>query len=176
MHLAGIAAALAPTRQIVVLGSSSLLASYPELGDPDSPLETSFDADLLIEGIDESLAAVVRESIGEGSLFQAREGYYADALRPIVAETFPRGWKERLVPLPGCAAAHCVDPHDLATVKLQTGRRKDLDLCVTLLATERLDADLIRQRLAETPMSERMITLTGDRLREVIERAAKRNG
>jgi len=79
VHLAGIAAAIAPGRQIVVLGSSSLLASYPELGDPTGPLEASFDADLLIEGIDESLAEVVRESIGQGSVFQAREGYFADA-------------------------------------------------------------------------------------------------
>ena len=138
MHLTGIAAAIAPARQIVVLGSSSLLASYPELGEADGPLEASYDADLLIVGVDDELAGVLHESIGKGSLFQSKAGYYADALRPVVAETFPRGWDERLIPLPGCEAVQCLDPHDLAAVKMQAGRPKDLELCAVLLATGRL--------------------------------------
>ncbi|MBA3964066.1 MAG: hypothetical protein H0X40_19510 [Chthoniobacterales bacterium] len=39
-----------------------MLASYPELGGDKGPLENSFDADLLIEGVDKDLADVVHES------------------------------------------------------------------------------------------------------------------
>jgi hypothetical protein len=176
VHLAGIAAAIAPARQIVVLGSSSLLASHPDLGEPTGPLETSFDADLLIEGIDELLAEVVQESIGAGSQFQAGEGYYADVLRPAVTETFPRGWEERLVPLPGCETVRCLDPHDLAAVKMQAGRPKDITLCATLLATGRLTLELIQERLRETRMNDGLRVLASQRLNQVIEMAAKQNG
>ncbi len=84
IHVVGVAAAISPGRRIVILGSSSLLASYPELGSDKGPLENSFDADLLIDGVDKDLADVVQESIGKGSLFQSKEGYYADAMRPEV--------------------------------------------------------------------------------------------
>ncbi len=86
---------------------------------------------------------------------------------PAVKETFPRGWEERLVPLPGCEAAHCLDPHDLAAVKLQAGRPKDLALCAALLAERKLQAETIRERLTATRMSERMMVLTSERLRQI---------
>lgn len=175
VHLVGVASAISPGRRIVVLGSSSLLASYPELGDPAGPLETSYDADLLIEGVDEQLAGVLEEAIGKESLFEAKEGYHADALRPAVTETFPRGWEERLVPLPGCEAVRCVDPHDLAAVKVQAGRPKDIALCGTLLATGRLKLELIQERLRETRMSDRLRVLASQRLNQVIEMAAKQS-
>jgi len=54
-----VASAITPGRRIVILGSSSLLASFPDLGGAAGPLETSFDADLLIEGVDEPLSAVL---------------------------------------------------------------------------------------------------------------------
>ena len=172
-HVVNIAAAIAPGRRIIVLGSSSLLASFPLLGEAGGPVETSRDADLLIEGVDAELASVVRESIGEGSLFEAKEGYFADTLRPLVAETFPRGWEERLIALPGCEAAQCLDPHDLAAVKLQAGRPKDLALCAGLLSSHRLEVGLIEERLRATRMSKRMMVLTHRRLKEAIAMASK---
>jgi hypothetical protein len=171
IHVVKVAVAITPGRRIIVLGSSSLLASFPELGEADGPLETSYDADLLIEGMDEKLAAVLKESIGEESLFKAHAGYHADTLRPLVTETFPRGWEERLVPLPGCEAARCLDPHDLAAVKMQAGRKKDLDLCAALLAKGKLQADLVSDRLQETRMADRVRVLSDQRLHQAIEMA-----
>lgn len=127
-------------RRIVVLGSSSLLAPFPELGETNGPLEISYDADLLVDGIDEQLAAVFDEAIGKESLFEAIEGYHADTLKPVVAETFPAGWEDRLVPLPGCEGVFCLDPHDLGAIKIGVGWMKDLELCAVLVATKRLDA------------------------------------
>lgn len=171
VHLAQVAAAIAPGRQIVILGSSSLLGSFPDLGETAGPVESSRDADLLVEGIDQELAGVLQESIGKGSLFAIREGNFVDAMRPVVAETLPRGWKDRLVPLPGCEAAWCLDPHDLAVAKLQAGRPKDLALCAALLSRHRLDARLIEQRLIEARVSDRMLVLAGQHLRQAVTMA-----
>ncbi len=148
-----------------------MLASFPQLGDSGQILEASFGADLLVEPYDAELGKLLHESVGENSTFHARTGYYADVMLPVVTETFPRGWKERLVSLPGCEAARCLDPHDLAAVKLQAGRAKDLALCAALLATGRLQADLVRERLSETRLTERMLLVTDQRLKEAIQMA-----
>lgn len=171
VHVASVAAALSPGRRIVVLGSSSLLASFPELGEGTGPLETSYDADLLIDGVDAELAGVLQEAIGEGSLFDAKEGYHADALRPEVEDTFPRDWESRLVPLQACADVVCLDPHDLAAVKLQAGRPKDLKLCASLLSAGLLQPELIRQRLEETRLSDPSRAAASVRLGKAIELA-----
>ena len=123
-HLVAVAAALAPSRRIIVLGSSSLFSNFPGLGETNGALETSYDADLLIEGVDDELAGVVQESIGNESPFKAREGYYVDVLRSTAIQIFPAGWETRLIPLPGCDAAVCLEPHDLAAIKLQVGRHE----------------------------------------------------
>lgn len=127
VHVAQVASAMNSKRRIVVLGSSSLLASFPELGETNGPLEISYDADLLVDGVDEQLAAVIEGAIGKESLFEAREGYHADTLKPVVAETFPAGWEERLVPLASCEGVFCLDPHDLGAIKLGVGRMKDME-------------------------------------------------
>ncbi|HXA10401.1 MAG TPA: hypothetical protein VNW28_10485 [Chthoniobacterales bacterium] len=138
-------------------------------------METSYDADLLVTPYDAELGKLLHEAIGENSIFHARTGYYADVMLPGVEETFPRGWAERLVPLPGYEQARCLDPHDLAAVKMQAGRGKDLALCAELLAAGMLKVELIRERLGAVRMTERMITLTEQRLKRAIE-MAKRDG
>ena len=153
------------------MGSSSLLASFPELGDAGQPLETSYDADLLVEPYDTELGKLLYESIGENSVFHARTGYYADVILPAAKDTFPRGWQRRLVPLADSQTAFCLDPHDLAAVKLQVGRQKDLELCAILVGTGRLRASLIRKRLRETRMEDRARALSTTRLNKVVEMA-----
>src|SRR5437660_5981042 len=46
---------------------------------------------------------------------------------------------------------------------------KDLELCAALLATKRLQAHLIRERLRETRMDDRLRVLTTERLNKAIE-------
>lgn len=172
-HIADAVRALTRVESILVLDSSALLGSFPRLGDTGQPLETSYDADLLVEPYDAEIGRLLHESVGENSIFHARTGYYADVMLPVVKETFPCGWEERLVPLPGCDSAQCLDPHDLAAVKLQTGRPKDLALCARLLAESKLQMDIFRDRLAATRMSDRMRVLTADRLRQIVVKIEK---
>ncbi len=169
IHLLGAVQSLARPERIRVLGSSALLASFPELGEEGGPLALSFDADLLIEPCDEQLAAMLHEAVGEGSLFARRAGYHADILRPAIVETLPRGWQGRLVRLGETKtdALAALSPEDLAVVKLRAGRSKDLELCRTLLDRHLISAAAVRQRLDQTPLPEHEIRPVYERLRQI---------
>ncbi len=167
IHLLTAARSISQCDRIRVLGSSALLPSFPELGEPGQPLEVSYDADLLIEPSDENLAALLHEALGEGSLFSGRSGYHADILRPSITETLSPGWQDRLVKLdlPGDIAA--LSPEDVAVVKLQVGRPKDLTLCRHLIVREMLTVQQIRSRLDATPMPEADVIHTYRRLQSI---------
>lgn len=164
-HLLGAVQSLARAERIRVLGSSALLASFPELGETGGLLELSYDADLLIEPCDEQLAAMLHEAVGEGSLFAQRTGYNADILRLEITETLPSGWESRLIKLDETAAA--LSPEDLLVVKLRAGRAKDLELCHALIRRQLITASIVRQRLDQTQIEEREIRTVYERLREV---------
>jgi len=164
-HLLGAVQSLARAQRIRVLGSSALLASFPELGEAGGPLELSFDADLLVEPCDEQLAAMLHEAVGEGSLFAQRTGYHADILRPEIIATLPPGWETRLVKLDETDAA--LAPEDLLVVKLRAGRAKDLELCRALIRRQLVAASVVRQRLEQTPLEEREVRPVYERLREI---------
>ena len=80
-------------------------------------------------------------------IFQFFQMYHADILRDTVLETLPAGWRERLVSLPGCTAAHVLEPHDLAVVKLLVGHPKDISLLVHLHSAGLIEAEVVRARL-----------------------------
>jgi hypothetical protein len=172
-HLVLAVGGIGAPRRIVVLGSSSLLGSFPMLGEAGQPVEASMDADLLVEPCDEQLAKVLDEALGEERTFQSRYGYHADILRPEITELLPRGWEERLVALEECEGVFCLEPHDLAVAKLQAGRPKDLALLTTLLERKMLVAETVSQRLAMTRMTESLIVTTHGRLNEAVKAAAR---
>lgn len=147
-HLIRAASALAGDRRFLVLGSASLLASFPELGEATSPLAATYDADLCPEPFDELTGLMLEEALGENRAYSRRHGYHADVLRDSILETLPQGWRERLLPVPDCTTAFALDPSDLAAVKLLVGRPKDLALVRQLHASGYLDADVVRSRIA----------------------------
>ena len=169
IHLVQAAQTLSRCQRVCVLGSSSLLASFPELGEPGAPLEFSYAADLLLDPGDEQIAAMLHEAIGEGSLFAEREGYHADIVRPQIRDTLPTGWDERLVPLPSVATASALAPADLVVVKLRLGRPKDLELCRHLFLQKLMNPPDVKARLEATPLPEPEIVPVYRRFREVIE-------
>jgi hypothetical protein len=146
-HIIRAAQALAEDRDILVLGSASLLASFPELGNAESPLAATYDADLCPDPFDELTGTMLNEALGENRAYYLRHGYHADILRDTIQKTLPAGWRERLVSVPGCAAAHALEPHDLAAVKLLVGRPKDISLLVYLHAVSLIDTEVVRTRL-----------------------------
>jgi len=171
INLAGIVRAFAKGQEIIVLGSSSLLATFPGLGEPGNLLESSFDADLLLSGCDEILAQILDESVGAESLFERQHGYHADILRPAIVDLLPKNWRERLIPLPGCPGVFCLEPHDLAVAKLQAGRPKDLALLGALLSSGRLVQETIRERIDATVLSDKMVVSVFQKLKEAVEQS-----
>jgi hypothetical protein len=149
-HLLRAAQALAEDRSILVLGSASLLAAHPELGEPEAPLSSTFDADLLPEPFEELTATMLDEALGENRAYYQRHGYHADILRDSILTTLPRGWRERLVPVPQTSAL-ALEAHDLAAVKVMVARPKDLNLVRRLLATGVLTAEVVRDRILLLP-------------------------
>jgi hypothetical protein len=153
-HIIRAAQALADDRDMLVLGSASLLASFPQLGNPEAPLAATFGADLCPDPFDELTGTMLDEAMGENRAYYLRHGYHADVLRDTILKTLPLGWRQRLVSVPGCAAAHALEPHDLAAVKLLVGRAKDLALLGHLRIAGLIDAETvcIRLDLLEIPV------------------------
>ncbi|NJK92885.1 MAG: hypothetical protein HC904_14330 [Blastochloris sp.] len=146
--------ALACCEKLYVLGSASLLPVFPQLGGKDGFLGLSYDADFLIFPCEESVAAMVHEAVGEGSLFAEKNGYHADILRPDIQSTLPLGWESRLVPVGVNFSLRSLDPLDLMVVKLQTGRVKDLELIGHVLDLGLFVKERICQHLDSIPWQE----------------------
>ena len=155
--------------QIIVLGSASLLASFPELGESSEPLAATYDADLCPLPFDETTALMIHEAIGESGAFHLRHGYHADVLSDSIFETLPPGWQERLVHVPGCDGVHALDPHDLAATKLLIGRAKDISLVRHLARSTRLSRQLVAQRLDSIPKSDSLIARASLALRQAFD-------
>ncbi len=166
-HLIDAAKAISSCQRVIILGSSAFLPLFPDLGEKDQILETSFDADLVIEPCDELTAKMLHEAIGEGSLFGAQNGYYIDVLRPSIKETLPAGWKERLQALPGYSFVFFPDPYDLCLVKLKTGREKDLQIVQHLLQTKKIEKSILRERFNATPFLEKEVLAIAERIEKL---------
>ena len=105
--------------------------------------------------MNEELAAILGEAVGQQSLFSKSHGYYADILRPTITETLPAGWESRLHPVQGYDNVFALDVYDLALVKLVIGRDKDLQLLRGLLRLEVINEARLRQHYHEAPLEER---------------------
>lgn len=175
-HVVRAAQAVTGSERIIVLGSSSLLATFGDLGEAGQPLEASVDADLLLEPDNEDLAKLLLDCLGAERPFENHFGYHADVLRAAIKDSLPPDWESRLVPLADCPGVVCLEPHDLAVAKLHASRPKDLTVLAALLATGRLDAATVRERLGQTPMREALVVRTHDGLKKAEGMAAEMRG
>ena len=148
IHLTRAVLAMAEVERVIVFGSASLLGKHPQLGEQaDSPLRSTYDADLIPIPFEEEIGLMLDEAFGEDRVFHQRFGYHADIVRPKVTETFPLGWEDRLSALPGVDGAFCLDPHDMAAAKCLIGREKDGVQLRFLIGAGILDPSLRHKRL-----------------------------
>lgn len=168
-HLLEVVRAVAKPRKVCVLGSSSLLPQHPHLGEAGRPLELTADAHFLLEPVNEAIAESLQLAAGRDSAFMAQFGYYADILRPIMAETLPAGWETRLHPVPGYDNVFALDVYDLALVKLMLGREKDLALLRALLHLGIIELGRLRQHYQNTPLGEAEALAAGKNLHAILE-------
>ena len=167
-QLLSIVESVAQPDRIVIIGSASLLPGNPTLGESGQPLEASYDADLLLSPIDEELAAILGEAVGQQSLFTKRNGYYADILRPVIAEALPAGWETRLHPVAGYTNVFALDVYDLALVKLMVGREKDLNLLRALFRLGIIEPAHLREHYRRCPLGEREAMDAGRNLTKLL--------
>jgi hypothetical protein len=150
-HLIRAAGRIAGGREIVVIGSQSVLGQFP---DAPGALLRSMEADVYPKG-DPRLADEVDGAIGEGSRFHEQFGYYAQGVGPDTA-TLPRGWRRRLVRIEnantGGYAGLCLEVHDLAISKYTAGREKDLEFTRELARHDMIDKGTLLKRLAATKL------------------------
>jgi hypothetical protein len=126
-HVLRAASRVVGERDIVVIGSQSILGSYVEDELPDEATR-SIEADLaFFDDPDDAKADTVDGAIGELSRFHETNGYYGQGVSLDTA-VLPFGWRVRLIAIetPGSAPARglCLDPHDCAVSKLVAGRHR----------------------------------------------------
>lgn len=130
-HVIRAAGAIADDREIVVIGSQSVLGQFP---DAPPALLASMEADVYPRNRPER-ADMIDGAIGEGSHFHEQFGYYAQGVGEATA-TLPDGWRDRLVRVTnantGGSTGLCLEVHDLAISKYVAGREKDLAFTAVL--------------------------------------------
>lgn len=150
-HIIRAAAGITGATDFVVIGSQAVLGQFP---DAPEELLVSIEADVFSLR-SEADSDLIDGTIGEGSPFHQTFGYYAHGVSVETAR-LPEGWRERLVPIrnanTGGGTGLCLEIHDLAVSKLAAGREKDLDFVTALLRHRLIRPEIVRQRIARTPL------------------------
>ena len=172
-HLIRAAGRIAGERELVIIGSQSVLGQFP---DAPMALLMSMEVDLYPLSRPE-LADKVDGAIGEGSVFHQTHGYYAQGVGPETA-TLPAGWRRRLVrvdnPNTGGCAGLCLEVHDLAISKYVAGREKDREFTRELARHDMIDRKTLLKRLAVTKLDPAVSKLVRGGIERDFPRARKR--
>lgn len=163
-HVIRAAGRIARDREIVVIGSQSVLGQYPDA--PESLL-ASMEADLYPKNHPER-ADLIDGAIGEGSAFHEQYGYYAQGVGEATA-ILPRGWRNRLVsvsnPNTEGVKGLCLEVHDLAISKYAAGRPKDLAFTRALARHGLTQEVTLLERAAATELAPAVSKLVRGRIR-----------
>jgi hypothetical protein len=165
-HILRAAAGITGATEFVVIGSQAVLGQFP---DAPEELLGSIEADVFSLR-SEADGDLIDGTIGEGSPFHQTFGYYAHGVSVETAR-LPEGWRERLVPIrnenTGGGTGLCLEIHDLAVSKLVAAREKDLDFVTGLLCHRLIQPEIVRQRIALTPLESEAARLCLARLKRL---------
>ena len=174
---------LAPGRRIIIFGSSSLLATFFEVAPVEIGVAVTLDADFFLDPDDTSFREKLSDELGQDRQFHLTHGHYGDFVDLRMAEAFPAGWRERLVPMPGFSDVFALEPLDMAVTKIMATARsrwslrmgrggvdrgmKDINTIVALLAGGRLDRTALRERLAALEREPALVVESSQVLAEI---------
>jgi hypothetical protein len=148
-HIIRAAGSVADDNEIIVLGSSSIFAQFPDL--PDEFL-SSVEADIFPKN-KPYLSDLIDGCIGEISPFHNSFGYYAHGVSQETANNLPVGWNTRLIPIKnentGGVTGWCLEIHDLIAGKYVSAREKDL-LFISMAIEKRIVNESILLERIET--------------------------
>ena len=162
-HVIRAAGAIADDREIVVIGSQSVLGQFP---DAPAALRASMEADVYPRNRPER-ADLIDGAIGEGSHFHEQFGYYAQGVGENTA-TLPKDWRDRLVRVKnantGGTEGLCLEVHDLAISKYVAGREKDLTFTSALARHGMTRRETLQKRVAQIKLAPALRKLVEGRI------------
>lgn len=166
-HIIRAAGEIAGVKEIIILGSQSILGQFPSLGEENFDNENnvkigfqtldfnpckSAEADIMVPE-NEKLADEIEGAIGEFSQFHETHGYYAQAVDSTTSK-LPRKWKERLITISNKNTSGikgmCLEVHDLIISKLFASRDKDIEFFKSLIALKLIKKNILFERLEES--------------------------
>jgi hypothetical protein len=162
-HIIRAAGAITDTRDLVIIGSQSILGQFPN-APPE--LLVSDEADVFPRG-DPAKSDLIDGSIGQDSPFQRTFGYYAHGVDETTA-VLPEGWRDRLVLVAGdntkFVRVWCLEVHDLAIAKYVAGRERDLDFTGALARHHMVSREVLKERLDVAPVDRGVRKLIVERI------------
>jgi hypothetical protein len=146
-HIIRAAGSIADDDEIIVIGSASVFAQFPDL--PENFL-LSVEADVFPKN-KIHMTDTIDGSIGELSPFHDAFGYYAHGVSKETANNLPVGWEKRLIPIrgdnTGGVTGWCLDIHDLIAGKYVSAREKDLEFVRAAVKRELVKEPVVRKRI-----------------------------
>jgi hypothetical protein len=176
-HVLRAAARIIGAPDLLVIGSAAILGSFADALLPAAATRSA-EADLApFDDPDGSLSMAIEGSLGSGSPFHERFGYFADGV-DLSTAIVPGGWRDRLVlyETPGSEPGRgwCLERHDLAVSKLVAGRDKDFEYVGALADAGLIDIDVVRTRLIDVPRDRALPAFVAKAERWLREREASR--
>lgn len=152
-HVLRAASQIIDERDLLVVGSAAILATYPETALPREATRTD-EVDLVpwMPDPDEAKSDRINADIGELSPFHRTHGYYGHGVDLTTAK-LPRGWRERLIlyrnanTRPG--RGRCLEAHDLLASKLAAFREKDREFAGALIDAGLVSAKVVAARIED---------------------------
>jgi hypothetical protein len=149
-HLLRTASRIVEQRDLLVIGSQSVLGTWDETDLPDAAV-LSMEADLAaFDDPDGQLADRISGAIGELSSFDQAFGYHADGVG-VETAVLPDGWRGRLVvfdpPDAEPGRGLCLEPHDCVVSKLVAGRPKDMAFADALVSAGLVSPGVLDDRI-----------------------------
>ena len=152
-HIIRAGGSIADDEEIIVLGSSSILAQFPNISEE---VLVSIEADVFPKNKPD-MADLIDGCIGELSPFHQAFGYYAHGVGKETAGNLPSGWDQRLFPIrnenTGGVTGFCLEIHDLAAGKYVAGRKKDLQFISSLIAHGMVKNKTLLRRIEKLEIS-----------------------
>lgn len=150
-HVLRAASQIIAERDLLVIGSAAILATYPEGALPAEATRTD-EVDLVPWEPDpeDEKSDRINADIGELSPFHRTYGYYGHGV-DLTTARLPRGWKERLIlyrnPNTRPGRGRCLERHDLVASKLAAFRDKDREFARALVDAGLVSAQLVAARV-----------------------------
>lgn len=153
-HAIRAACDIAGDSELLIFGSQSLLASFP---DAPEALRASMEVDVQAKNRPE-MTDFIDGALGQDSLFHATHGFYVHGVS-IESATLPDGWSERTVAVMDPVrtkggTGRCLEAHDLAASKLVAYREKDRVFVTTLLGERLIDDRILIDRIRALPVTD----------------------